>query len=157
MKLRLINLKNEILFLCPNGTILKADDNSLARLLKEFDKPNSFKGNSGIWNEFNQDMSKHSGITLAYVDDEYNLVVLSNTVFSKIINTTKMISANEYADLHGKGKAIVKRLCLEGRIPGAQKHSTGWLIPKDAPYPKDQRAGRDMSKRNHKTEEKSDK
>ena len=30
---------------------------------------------------------------------------------------------------------MVKRLCDEGRIEGAHKISSGWLIPENAPYP----------------------
>ncbi|MBQ7969069.1 MAG: DNA-binding protein [Clostridia bacterium] len=38
--------------------------------------------------------------------------------------------------MHGKSRPMVKKLCQNDRIKGAIKHSTGWLIPKNAPYPK---------------------
>lgn len=140
MKLRLVKTKIGTVILCPNGTILKATKSVLSKLLTEFNKPNSFKGNLGEWDSFNQDMSKYSGVTLAYVDDKGQLIICNNKAFESITELNRMISASEYADKHNKSRAIVKRLCLEGRIPGAQKHSTGWLIPENAPYPEDKRA-----------------
>ena len=46
------------------------------------------------------------------------------------------ISVTEYAALHQRSRALIKKLCSEGRIPGAEKHSAGWMIPSNAPYPK---------------------
>ena len=47
----------------------------------------------------------------------------------------KLLTVPEYAALHEKKTAIVRRCCLEGRISGAMQKGNRWLIPEDAPYP----------------------
>ena len=52
-----------------------------------------------------------------------------------------MVTAKEYAAIHGKSVDSVKKHCQQGHIEGARKlgqHS--WLIPSNAPYPKKSRA-----------------
>lgn len=140
MKLRLVRRYKAIHLYCSNGTTINPTEADIIKMLTCFKKPNQFKGNDGFWNNEIVDMEKAPGETLAYVDDTNKLIILNESIFDGLLKETmSYISASEYADLHGKGKAIVKRLCLDGRIPGAQKHSTGWLIPRNAPYPKDKR------------------
>lgn len=45
------------------------------------------------------------------------------------------ITLDEYAELVGRGRNIVGRMCRNGRIPGARQQGSRWLIPEDAPYP----------------------
>ena len=52
---------------------------------------------------------------------------------------TKYLTTMEYAELHGKQDSIVRRICRAGRIPGAIQKGKSWLIPKNAPYPTDER------------------
>ena len=141
MKLRMVRRYKTLLFYCPNGTILRPKEEDILRLLTSFKRPNQFKGTDGFWCNEVSDIENAPGETLAYIDDTNKLVILNESIFDGILKESNIsyISANEYAEMHGRGKAIVKRLCFDGRIPGAQKHSTGWLIPKDAPYPKDKR------------------
>lgn len=134
MKLRLIESRKKKLLLCPNGSIMDVDDDVLARLLENFHRPSSFKGSSGYWNTDNTSMDDVFGNTLAFVDDANKLVVLSPALFKREKKTT-YISATEYAELHGKSRPSVKNMCAAGRIEGAYKTSSGWLIPADAPYP----------------------
>ena len=134
MKLRLIEHRKERLLYCPNGSVLKVNKEVLDRLLTDFKKSSSFKGDHGYWNAENASMEDAYGETLAYVDDANKLIILSDKLFApekQII----YISATEYAELHGKSRPSIKNMCAEGRIPGAYKTSSGWLIPKDAPYP----------------------
>lgn len=134
MKLRVIEHKKERFILCLNGSILKADKDVLSRLLTDFKKIKTFKGNDGYWNKEIRNMEEAAGITLAFVDDANKLVILSDKLFApekQII----YVSATEYAEMHGKCRATIKNLCVAGRIPGSYKTSSGWLIPKDAPYP----------------------
>ena len=49
------------------------------------------------------------------------------------------ISAPEAAVKWGISERRVQRLCEEGRIPGVEKFSRMWLIPKDAQKPIDRR------------------
>lgn len=134
MKLRVIEHKHERFILCPNGSILKADKDVLSRLLTDFKKANTFKGSDGYWNREIPSMEEAGGTTLAFVDDANKLVILSEKLFTPEKQSV-YISATEYADLHGKCRATIKNMCGTGRIPGAYKTSSGWLIPKDAPYP----------------------
>ena len=134
MKLRLIEQRKEWFLLCPNGSILRADKEVLARLLSDFKKAGSFKGNDGYWNTEIADMEDVYGVTLAFVDDANKLVILSDKLYPNQKEIT-YISATEYAALHGKSRPSVKNMCADGRIEGAYKTSSGWLIPSDAPWP----------------------
>lgn len=133
MKLRVVTYRTQMYILCPNGSKLKADKDNLNRLLSNFRKPSSFKGEDGYWNDTVASMEDAAGETLAFVDDSLKLVIISDKLYAAA--STNFISATEYAQKHGKGRAMVKRLCDEGRIEGARKISSGWLIPEDAPYP----------------------
>ena len=144
MKLRLVLENKTMLLYCPDGSILRADNDTLIRLLTEFDKPSHFMGNDGYWNVTTPDMENAQGQTLAYVDDARNLVVCNRKTFIGLTSSDEYISASEYAELHGRAHSLIKRLCSEGRIPGAQKNRSGWIIPKDAPYP--QRKPREVKK-----------
>ena len=134
MKLRLIEQRKQRLLLCPNGSVLKVDKDVLERLLTGFKKPSSFKGTDGFWSAENANMEDVYGETLAFVDDAYKLVVISDSLFSETKAVT-YISATEYAALHGKSRPSVKNMCVAGRIEGAYKTSSGWLIPEAAPWP----------------------
>ena len=135
MKLRLIKAKRGLQLLCPNGSVLDVDQVILSSLLTSFRNPNDFKGTSGMWSNIAPYMDEIKGETLAYVDDRYNLVILSEEAFSSIVKQNEYISVSEYAAKHDKCRATVKNLCVAGRLPGAYKTSSGWLIPSDTPYP----------------------
>lgn len=134
MKLRLVERKKERLLLCPNGSVLKADKNVLDRLLTDFKKAKSFKGDYGYWNADCTSMENVAGITLAFVDDANKLVIISDKLFAPEKQIV-YVSATEYAEMHGKCRATIKNLCKDDRIPGAYKTTSGWLIPSEAPYP----------------------
>ena len=134
MKLRLIEQRKQRLLLCPNGSILKVDKDVLERLLTGFKKPSAFKGTDGFWSAENASMEDVYGETLAFVDDAHKLVIISEKLLSSTKSVT-YISATEYAEKHGKSRPSVKNMCAEGRIEGAYKTSSGWLIPEDAPWP----------------------
>lgn len=136
MKLKLVLKNGKKLLCCPNGSLLYADNQVLERLLTEFKKPSNFKGTDGCWNDVICDMDDIKGQTLAIVDDNMNLIIYSPNAFAKFKTEEEYISASEYAELHNKPHSLIRRLCQEERIPGAHKNSSGWLIPKNAPYPK---------------------
>ncbi|MBQ4333438.1 MAG: helix-turn-helix domain-containing protein [Clostridia bacterium] len=135
MKLRLISQNKELLLLCTNGSIIKADSVVLNRLLSSFSHPSSFKGNDGYWNASTIKMENVPGQTIAFVDDNRCLVIMSEGFFGTR-NITDYITATEFAQKHGKSRASVKNMCDAGRIPGAYKSKIGWMIPEKAPYPK---------------------
>lgn len=133
MKLRVIQETSRVVILCPNGSILKADKDNLNKLLTDFKRAQTFKG-AEYWNTTYAQMDDVPGMTLAFVDDANKLVILSDKLFAPEKQIV-YISATEYAELHEKSRPSVKNMCAAGRIPGAYKTSSGWLIPKDAPYP----------------------
>ena len=122
-----------VVILCPNGSILKADKENLRKLLTEFKRAHNFKGTE-FWNTTYAQMEDVPGMTLAFVDDANKLVILSDKLFAPEKQIV-YISATEYAELHGKCRATIKNLCKAERIDGAYQTTAGWLIPKDAPYP----------------------
>ena len=147
MKLRLLKNKNNIYIYCSNGSIMKPRDEDLVRLLTTFNKPNQFKGDAGYWNISMATMEDAVGETLAYIDDACKLIVLSEQAFACVLKQDeKYVSVSEYAAAHDKCRATIKNLCVAGKLPGAYKTSSGWLIPENAPYPKDGRAGRVVKK-----------
>ena len=81
MKLRIIEDRKRRLILCPNGSIMKADTDVLARLLTGFKRLKFFKGDDGYWNTEVADMEHVDGLTLAYVDDANRLVIISDKLF----------------------------------------------------------------------------
>lgn len=94
--------------------------------------------------QFDESSSEH----IASINDDNTLTLYSSAFLSDIFfDESAYVSVQEYAEIHGKKRAIVSRLCNDGRIPGAVRKGTKWYIPKNATYPKDCRAGRDMSKR----------
>lgn len=134
MKLRVVQQARDIFVLCPNGSMLKTNKEVLGRLLTDFKRANTFKGMDGYWIKEYPVMDDVPGITLAFVDDSNKLIILSDKLFSPEKETI-YVSATEYADMHGKCRATIKKLCKDGRIDGVYQTSAGWLIPKDAPYP----------------------
>ena len=135
MKLRIIKVKNKIEILCANGSIINATPQILSSVLTNFKSSNEFKGEDNYWSSFAASMEDVKGQTLAYIDDREVLVVVSEETFLNSVMQDGFVSVSEYAEMHNKSKAMIKRYCIEGRIPGAEKHSIGWMIPKTAPYP----------------------
>ena len=139
MKMRLIKTKTNLLLLCSNGLILEADHTVLKNLLTAFKDPKNFKNGNQYWSNTCATMEEFKGTTLAYVNEQGALVILDENAFASLVLQCEYISAAEYADLHCKSKPAIKKMCANGRIDGAYKTTSGWLIPKNAPYPTDMR------------------
>lgn len=139
MKLRVIKTKKEIQILCSNGSILEANRKTLSELLTGFQKLHNFKGQEKFWSNTCSNLEDVKGETLAYIDDRGNLVILNDDAFASVVSCDNYISATEYAEKVSKSRPSVKNMCAAGRIPGAYKTSSGWLIPENAPYPEDNR------------------
>ena len=152
MKLRLVLHSKKMYLYCSNGSIHNATSKDIKKLLMNFKNPNIFRGSDGFWDNGVASIDTAPGITLAYVDDANRLIVADESIFDGLLKEEKeYISATEYALLHKKSRASIKNICRDNKIPGAYKTSSGWLIPKDAPYPKDGRA----SNGGHSTSKKS--
>ena len=136
MKLCVVEQRGKLVLLCQNGSIMKADENVLNRLLHDFNKPSTFKGTDGYWNATIADMEDVPGKKMAFVDDDYRFVIINSKLYS-YVNTTETVyvSAIEYAEAHGKSWSSVKNMCAAGRLEGAYKISSGWLIPENTPWP----------------------
>lgn len=52
---------------------------------------------------------------------------------------SKLISAQEYANLHGVDPTLIRRLCADNRIQGVTRVGRQWVIPDDASFPEDRR------------------
>lgn len=149
MKARIIkNSNGDIQLLCKNGTIMKYSENLLARLLISFHTEkflNNLTGEEGRWTDTAFDMSDYPGETLAYVTDQMQMVfnspmlletiVSSVQIESKVDETVNYIMLSEYAKIHNRSEAMIRLFCQEGRISGARKNGSYWLIPENAPYP----------------------
>lgn len=82
-------------------------------------------------------METYGGSTVASVGDDGILNVIDAETFRNILSYegAKLLTVPEYAALHGKKTAIVRRFCLQGRLEGAIQKGSRWLIPEYAPYP----------------------
>ena len=135
MKLRLLKTRKGVKLLCPNGSVMDVNEDVLTSLLTSFRNPNSFKGEAGTWSHLAPTMDEIKGETLAYVDERPALIIFNDEIFLNIVRQKEYISVSEYAAKHDKCRATIKNLCVAGRLPGAYKTSSGWLIPSDTPYP----------------------
>ena len=107
-------------------------------------------------------MEEADGATLAYVDSKGWLHICEENPFADIFSDameepreesddrnavsglmpeagTVYCSITEYAKLVNRDKSRIRVLCSQGRIEGAVKFGTMWMIPQDAPYPDDSR------------------
>lgn len=146
MKARLVRTgENELIILCSDGSISKADDLALNAFMFRFQKIDELSGNLGAWRKEYPDMNSYPGTTVAYVTDAYTLLIIDITPFKPLfdvrVNTAiqNLLTVPEYAALHGKSVEQIKVFCRNNRIPGATKKGRDWLIPADAPYPLDER------------------
>ena len=140
MNARLIkDFDGNIMLLCKNGSYEFPTMTSLANILTNFKAAKYFTGNDGRWSDQYADMMLYPGVDLAYITDDLNLVVLDGSVFAPVIaeslRMSEYINITEYAKKVNKSREIIKVLCREGRIVGAQKMGKQWMIPADAPYP----------------------
>ena len=131
-----------VLLLCPD-TVTFISSQEAKRFLLNYSSTD-YIGAECKWCSDDVSMEEYSGQTVAFVDNKKNLVVTDNELFRSIIGSlaAPLLSANEYAEKHGKQPAIVRRMCGNGRIPGALRKGNSWVIPADAPYPVDARVGR---------------
>lgn len=135
MKARLLIFQNSLQLLFCTGRIEIISPADARDFLLNFNDP-KYYNYFGIW-DYEVSMESYRGNTIAFVDDEYTLHVLDAEAFRSILSKkeAQLLTVPEYAALHGKQSAIVRRFCLEGRIHGAIQKGTRWLIPEDSPYP----------------------
>ncbi len=134
--------------LLSDGSIKKADKALLTYFMTSFQNieiVDMFKlGQDGRWDTVVSDMSLYEAETYAYITDGHKLVIEEFTPFDIVLQVdqtiTNLLSTREYAKMHNKSNEQIKALCQRNRIQGAAKiGERGWVIPKDAPYPADER------------------
>ena len=86
-------------------------------------------------------MEDHPGKSLAWVDDDGQLIIAENVFISLLAAVVEddYITVQEYAKINGRSEARIKALCTEGRIPGAMKKGNRWFIPRNSELPQDAR------------------
>lgn len=141
MKARLIKTYNKKQLLCADGTIANATEGILRIMFIGFAGAEKFHGKDGRWDEDCIKMEDYRGTTLAWVSDEGHLVIKDNPFVALVesVADEDYITIQEYAKLHDRYETRIKKLCQEGRIPGAVKKGNRWFVPKNAPYPQDAR------------------
>lgn len=142
MKTRLVRYYGKLRLLYADGTFESADDSILKMLFVGFMGADTFgRGKAGRWDTEHKSMEDVPGKTLAWVDDEYRLIIIEN-VFIPLVQSVveeDYVTVQEYAVAHGLGDTRVKVLCREGRIPGAVRKGNRWFIPRSSELPKDAR------------------
>ena len=141
MKARLIKRYNKIQLLCADGTIANATEGILKQMFIGYVGADKLHGKDGRWDENCDNMEEYRGTSLAWVTDD-NLLVIKDNPFVSLVETVAdedYVTIQEYAKLHNRYETRIKKLCQEGRIPGAVKKGNRWFVPKNAPYPQDAR------------------
>lgn len=141
MQARIIETKaKERVLLCSDGSIAELTRPVLTQLFTKFKTVNNLYGKSGRWDQESSDMSVYPGKTLAYVTDDYQLLVKDGDVFASLMaensdRYVEYLSTIDYAKKHDRSHELIKVFCREGKIMGAKKVGNTWLVPADAPYP----------------------
>lgn len=136
MKARLLQNDGCMELLLCTGVIKMVSISEAKDFILNFDDPSHYDG-PGLWDYEGVSIESYSGNTIATVAADGSLCVIDGETFRQILSYEgpKLLTAPEYAKLHGKKSAIVRRFCLQGRIKGAVQKGGYWLIPEDAPYP----------------------
>lgn len=143
MKARLLLFEDSLyLFLC-TGKIKTVSYQEAFEFLSNYEN-SDYYNESAIEDDLCFTIESHPGHTIAIVDEDSNLRVVDSSFFRKILSEKDVdfLSVSEFAELHGKSIAMVRRLCQNGRIPGVIYKGKSWLIPKSSPYPADERVRR---------------
>lgn len=140
MKARLVEFEGTLKLLLCTGKIKTISQAEAYEFLSNFDDPNYYAG-TGTWDYEDLSMEEFRGETVAYVTDAGELCMLESRCVRDFLQppATEWLSVNDYAELHSRSVTLVRRLCRTGRIPGTLNIGTTWIIPKDAPYPADER------------------
>ena len=140
MKARLLSFENTIQLLLCTGKIKTLSFNEAYNFLSNYNAEEYYQCDSK-WDYENLTMESYRGETIAIVCDEGNLHVSNQELFKQILENrdAELLTVPEFAELHGKKLAIVRRLCQTGRITGAVRKGKTWLIPASSPYPSDER------------------
>ena len=143
MKARLVMVDDCFRLLSCNGKISQLTIDEAYTFLTHYDDSQYYIG-QGTWDDSVVTMKRYSGETVATVNDNAVLCVENADLYRSIIechhaNLDDYLTVAEYAEKYGRKIGIIRRFCREGRLPGTVLKGQSWLIPKDCPYPKDER------------------
>lgn len=146
---RLVKNNDELHLLLATGEIKTITKAEASHYVFHFDSINFSVSNNP---EIEKLLNQYEGEVIATLDNNYNLIIHNISFLRELVpeEFPYYYSPSEFADKINRSHGIVLRWCREHRLPGAFQKGTYWYIPKDAPYPEDRRAGRDMSKRDYK-------
>lgn len=136
MKAQLVLSQGSLYLIFCTGKTEKISEEIAKEFLLSYDDSKYYSSPAEL-NFGNFMMESHLGTTIALIDDNDILHVFNSEQFRHIFTGKEpnLLTVPEYAALHGKKTSIIRRLCLEGRIKGAMKKGSRWLIPDDSPYP----------------------
>lgn len=142
MKGRLIKKNKNLLYLDENGMIREVDNDLLYKLLFSFKNLKLGDSNIGFWNKELPDMAAYEGTTICYITDNNQLIISDSEPFQGLFASSEVkidecYTVKEFAEMHGKSTARIKKMCIEG-ILKAQKINNVWFIA-EQPYPNDRR------------------
>lgn len=137
MKARLIKHQGSYTLLTSNGDITRVSHIDARDFLLNFSNDKYYSGN-GFWDHDGVTMENYRGTTVAIVDDAGDLIIKDALLFKDIIikGSNDFMTVPEFAELHGKSHAWVRRLCQQDRIPGAILIGNTYIIPSNASFPK---------------------
>lgn len=138
MKARLLQNNGTLQLLLCTGEIRIITFSDAKEFILSFDNLAHYDG-PGSWDYEGISMETYGGDTIAFVDDAGILCVINGETFRNILSYEgpRYLTVPEYATLHGRKSAIVRRHCANGLIKGVIQKGTRWLIPEDAEYPFD--------------------
>lgn len=86
-------------------------------------------------------LENYEGDLLLLIDENGILEIHDAVFFRSLINPDEFpyYTTQEFADMHGKQRSLIIRLCKAKRIQGAVQVGQIWYIPKTAEYPPDNR------------------
>ncbi len=146
MKFKIVAFEDNLYLLSCDGSVNIISEKSAAELIFHYDTFNTETfaevGTSCILDE-------EKSVPIVTLQDDNTLEIHNANFLRRLMfpNEFPYLTPDEFAEKNKRQGRIVRRLCTEGRIEGAVHIGQTWFIPRFAEYPKDKRAGRDMSKR----------
>jgi len=146
IKARITKTEDIYLVYMFNGMTYEFDIDEIKEFFGDYDNKKYYKTSYNI--RFAIEFNNMDGEPVAYVDEDYKLVIENSALFKEILyhKNFDYITTEEYAAKHHKNIAMIKRYCKEGRIKGIIQFGRIYLIPENAEYPEAQKPGRQSSK-----------
>lgn len=129
------------LFLC-NGKVKTLEGlKGVIEFLTSYNDKSHYEGNEWDFELKKEDFDEDILFAVTKEDELvfYNQKFLNSLLAYRDPEEFVLLPAAQYAEEHGKKSGAVRKHCRNGKIPSASFTGREWLIPKNAPYPKDGR------------------